>query len=144
MTCLEILSAVANLATTAAVIVASRQLVLAKRQAVTSFEDSMAKEYRELAAKIPTKVFLGESLSEDEYIKYFDEMYRYFDLCNEQIFLNKAGRISSEAWTFWEDGIRTNLNRPAFMRAWSEIAAKATNDFAELKELFPPVPNVAS
>lgn len=144
MTCLEILSAVANLATTAAVIVASWQLVLAKRQAVTSFEDSMAKEYRELATKIPTKVFLGESLSDDEYIKYFDEMYRYFDLCNEQIFLNKAGRISSETWIFWEDGIRTNLNRPAFMRAWSEIAAKATNDFTELKELFPPVLNAAA
>lgn len=43
MTCLEILSALANIATAAAVGVAAWQLVLAKRQAVTSFEDSFAK-----------------------------------------------------------------------------------------------------
>ncbi len=48
MTCLEILSALANIATAAAVGVAAWQLVLAKRQAVTSFEDSFAKEYRDL------------------------------------------------------------------------------------------------
>jgi len=144
MTCLEILSAIANCATTAAVVVAARQLWLAKCQAVTSFEDSFAKEYRELASKLPTKAFLGEPLSDDEYTSHFDEMYHYFDLCNEQVFLHKAGRISGKTWIFWEDGIRTNLDRPAFKRAWSEIAAKATDDFTELKALFPPVPYAAA
>lgn len=144
MTCLEILSALANIATAAAVGVAAWQLVLAKRQAVTSFEDSFAKEYRELASKLPTKAFLGESLNDQEYASHFDEMYHYFDLCNEQAFLHKTGRISDETWEFWQDGIRTNLNRPAFARAWSEIAAKAADDFSELKALFPPKVHAAA
>lgn len=144
MTCLEILSALANIATAAAVGVAAWQLVLAKRQAVTRFEDSFAKEYRELASKLPTKAFLGESLNDHEYASHFDEMYHYFDLCNEQAFLHKAGRISDETWDFWQDGIRTNLNRPAFARAWSEIAAKAADDFSELKALFPPKTHAAA
>lgn len=140
MTCLEVLSALANIATAAALVVAAWQLFLAKGQAITSFEDSFAKEYRELASKLPTKALLGEPLTEDEYKSHFDEMYHYFDLCNEQAFLYKAGRISNETWVFWKDGIRTNLNRPAFERAWSEIAARAENDFSELKALFPPKP----
>lgn len=140
MTYLEILSSLANIATAAALGVAAWQLVLAKHQAITGFEDSFAKEYRELASKLPTKALLGEPLTDDEYNSHFDEMYHYFDLCNEQAFLFKAGRISNETWAFWKDGIRTNLNRPAFERAWSEIATKAKDDFSELKALFPPKP----
>lgn len=143
MTCLEILSALSNIATAAGVGVAAWQLVLAKRQAVTSFEDSFAKEYRDLASKLPTKALLGQPLNDEEYSVHFDEMYHYFDLCNEQVFLHKAGRISDETWEFWQDGIKTNLKRPAFERAWSEIAAKANDDFSELKALFPPKPYAA-
>lgn len=140
MICLEILPALANIATATAVGVAAWQLVLTKRQAVTSFEDSFAKEYRDLTSKLPTKALLGEPLNDEEYSTHFDEMYHYFDLCNEQVFLYKAGRISDETWKFWQDGIKTNLKRSAFERAWSEIAAKANDDFSELKALFPPKP----
>lgn len=135
---LENLSAIANVATAVAVIVAAWQLVLAHRQGVTSFEDSFAREYRDLASKLPTKALLGEPLSEDEYAKHFDEMYHYFDLCNEQVFLHSVGRISDRTWTFWKDGIASNLRRPAFERAWAEIAARANEDFSELKKVFPP------
>jgi len=135
---LENLSVIANVATAAAVIVAAWQLVLAHRQGVTNFEDSFAREYRDLASKLPTKALLGEPLSEDEYAKHFDEMYHYFDLCNEQVFLRNVGRISDRTWTFWKDGIASNLRRPAFERAWAEIAARADEDFSELKEVFPP------
>lgn len=139
---LEIVSALANFATAAAVIVAAWQLVLTHRQSVTNFEDTFAREYRELAAKLPTKALLGEPLTEEEYVKHFDEMYHYFDLCNEQVFLRNLGRISEKTWNFWKDGIASNLKRPAFERAWAEIAARANNDFSELRALFPPKPFV--
>ena len=140
MTTIETLSALANIATATAVVVGAWQLVLAHRLSVTNFEDAFAKEYRELAAKLPTKALLGEALSDDEHVKYFDEMYRYFDLCNQQAFLYSVGRVSNKTWIFWKDGIASNLRRPAFERAWSEIAARANNDFSELKVLFPPKP----
>lgn len=132
------LSVLANIATAAAVIVAAWQLVLSQRQSVTNFEDSFAKEYRELTSKLPTMALLGEALNDEEYAKCIDEMYHYFDLCNQQAFLRKAGRISDKTWTFWHDGMASNLKRPAFERAWAEIAARANGDFSELRELFPP------
>jgi hypothetical protein len=137
---LETLEPLANIATSIAVAFAAWQLVLSHRQAVTSFEDSLAKEYRDIAAMLPTKALLGEQLSEEEYAEHFDEMYHYLDLCNEQVFLKQVGRVSNKTWTFWKDGISSNLRRPAFERAWSEIAARSSGDFSELRSLFPPKP----
>jgi hypothetical protein len=65
-------------------------------------------------------------------------MYQYLDLCNQQVFLSKLGRISKDTWVYWLDGISTNLQRPAFARAWSEIAARSNGDFSELRGVFPP------
>lgn len=144
MTAFEILAALANIATAGAVVVGAWQLVLVHRLSITNFEDTFAKEYRELMAKLPTKAMLGEMLSDDEHTEYFDEMYHYFDLCNEQVFLRSVGRVSDKTWIFWKDGIASNLRRPAFERAWSEIAARANNDFSELKALFPPKPYLGS
>lgn len=135
---IEILSALSNIATAIAVVVAARQLLLTKRQAITAFEDSLAKEYRDIAGKLPTKALLGDPLDEKEFADHFDELYHYFDLCNEQAFLRKAGRVSDKTWDFWRDGIASNLKRPAFERAWSEIACRSNGDFEELRELFPP------
>ena len=135
---IDALSTLANIATAAAVIVAAWQLVLSLRQSVTNFEDSFAKEYRELASKLPIKALLGEVLTDEEYAQCIDEMYHYFDLCNQQAFLRKVGRITDKTWIFWHDGMASNLKRPAFRRAWVEIAARANGDFSELRELFPP------
>ena len=134
------LSAVANVATALAALAAAWQLYLVHKQSITNFEDSFAKEYRELAAELPTKAMLGEPLTEDEHREHFDKMYHYLDLCNEQAFLHKAKRISESTWNFWRDGIASNLKRPAFERAWGEIASRANGDFSELRALFPPKP----
>lgn len=97
---IEILSAFANIATAAAVVVGAWQLVLGQHLSVTNFEDPFAKEYRALAATLPTKALLGEALADDEHMKHFDEMYHYFDLCNEQVFLQRGGRVSDNTWVF--------------------------------------------
>lgn len=135
---IEWLSAIASIATAFGVVVAAWQLWLAHRQSVTVFEDSLAREYRELAGRIPTKAFLGEALSEAEHGEHFDEFYHYLDLCNEQVFLHQRGRITAHTWTYWRDGIASNLRRPAFKRAWREIAAQSNADFSELRGEFPP------
>ena len=134
----DILTLLSSIATAIGVLVAAWQLWLAHRQSITAFEDSFAREYRELAATLPTKALLGESLTEEEHTKHFDEFYHYFDLSNEQAFLHLAGRITPATWKFWRDGMASNLRRPAFKRAWSEIAARANSDFAELRQFFPP------
>lgn len=136
----DILTTISSMATAFGVLLAVWQLWLAHRQSVTNFEDIFAREYRELAATLPIKALLGEQLSGDEHQKHLDEFYHYFDLCNEQAFLHQRGRITSATWKFWHDGIASNLRRPAFKRAWSEIAARANGDFSELRALCPPEP----
>lgn len=131
----EWVSAVANCVMAIGVVLVLWQIRLTKQQATTTFEDSMAKEYRELAAKIPTRALLGEDLSQEEYKETFDEFYHYVDLSNEEVFLRQQGRISKKTWIFWLDGIRSNLSRPAFKRAWEEIKARNNDSFNELRRL---------
>lgn len=134
----ETISALSNVATAIGVLVAAWQLWAVHRQGVTSFEDSLAREYRELAATLPTKALLGEQLTEQEAIEHFDELYRYFDLSNQQAFLHQRGRVSRATWRFWHEGIASNMRRPAFHSAWNEVCSRAKFDFAELRALFPP------
>lgn len=134
----DLFSALASVATAAGVGVAARQLWHSQRQNVTTFEDSFAREYRELTATLPTKALLGEPLTEQEHQEHFDEFYRYFDLCNEQVFLHQSGRIRHSTWQYWHDGMASNFKRPAFERAWNEVCKRANSDFSELRTLFPP------
>jgi len=113
------------------------QIWLTKKLATTQFEDSMAKEYRELAAKIPTKALFGADLTEEEYKEAFDEFYHYIDLSNEEAFLWERKRITKETWIYWFDGIKSNLSKPAFKRAWMEIKEKDNKSFQELRKLCP-------
>ncbi|MBU1282838.1 MAG: hypothetical protein KJ989_15465 [Gammaproteobacteria bacterium] len=128
------ISAFASVVAAFGVFLAFGQLKISKNIAQLEFEDGLAKEYRELASNIPTKALLGVELSEEEFQKSFDELYRYIDLTNEQISLRQRGRVKKEAWSNWLSGIKSNLERPSFKRAWSEIKEKS-NSFQELRRL---------
>jgi hypothetical protein len=130
----EWISAFAAVGSSVGVVFVWLQLITAKDIAQLQFEDGLAKEYRELANRIPTKALLGSQLSPKEYQAAFDELFRYIDLSNEQVILRKHRRITPESWKNWCDGIKTNLDLPAFKRAWLEIQAKS-NNFQELRVL---------
>ena len=134
----DLLSSIGNLATAVGVFVAVWQIRQQRLDNITTFEDSIAREYRELAACLPIEALLGEELREQDYRAHFARFYRYFDLSNEQAFLCDVGRIRPETWRFWRDGIESNLRRPAFRRAWNEICSRAKDDFSELRAIFPP------
>ncbi len=138
MQTLEILSALSDIATAIGVGIAAYQLSITRKQNVAMFEDSLVEQYRQIASTLPLKALLGEPLTTEEHETHLQYFYRYFDLCNEQAFLYKNGRISENTWMLWEDGIRTNLHRPAFVSAWQEVSEKAADDFTELKSLCEP------
>jgi hypothetical protein len=124
-----------HVATTAGVLFAAYQILLSRQQAQTSFEDALAKEYRELSMGIPTKAFLGEALTEAEYEAAKNDFYHYFDLSNSQAFLRQINRVSPKTWKYWADGMKSNLRRPAFKMAWERISSQPNGDFAELRLL---------
>jgi hypothetical protein len=130
----EWVTAIATTIVAFGVFFAFQQLCTSKKIAQAQFEDRLAKEYRDLASGIPVKAMLGENLSETEYQKSFDDLFRYIDLTNEQVSLRQRRRITKEVWQYWLDGIKANLRLPAFDRAWTDIKVKS-NSFEELRRL---------
>ena len=113
---------------------AYKQIKLGREQAVTQFEDEMVRQYREIVREIPITAFFNRQITEAEHEKSIDDFYRYFDLSNEQVFLRQQERVGKRTWDIWSGGIQSNLNRPAFGRAWEKIKQE-TPDFAELRRL---------
>lgn len=103
------------------------------------FEDTLEKEYRDLAARIPTDALIGGVLSPRQYKAAFDEIFRYFDLSNKQVMLRKQERIGDSTWKNWQSGIKFNLSLPAFRKAWIDIKEKTDSQksefFSELRKL---------
>ena len=127
--------AIASVVMAIGVLLAWWQIRLAKLQATTRFEDDIAGEYRELIFRLPIEALLGKPLDEKEYLESLDELFHYIDLTNEEIFLRQQGRISRETWIYWLDGIKSNLSRPAFKKAWEEIKSQTDDIFLELRQL---------
>lgn len=132
---LSVLNAAAAIATALGLAFAVIQLRSAARQAVLDFEDTLAAEYRALAASLPIEALLGGTLSDEEHRETLDEFYHYFDLSNGQIFLRRQGRVSKRTFSFWCSGIQAHLTRPAFARAWTDINTRLPNDFKDLRRL---------
>jgi hypothetical protein len=78
---------------------------------------------------------LGEVLSPEEFEREFPRLYQCIDLINEQIFLRMNGRISRATWRNWQEGIKSNLERPDFAKARALIKKGATGSFTELRKL---------
>jgi len=135
MNWMELVSTIASVATAVAVFFAWSQIRLTKRQAITQFEDGLGREYREIAQRIPVKALLGEEIEEELYENALDDFYHYIDLTNEEVFLRQNNRVTLKTWENWCDGIKSNLSRPAFKKAWAEIKSSATESFNELRRL---------
>jgi hypothetical protein len=117
-----------SIGTAVGVIALFMQVRVSKKQALTTFEDTMTKQYREIAQEIPLKALLGEDLEDSKYVDALPWFFQYVDLSNEQIFLRQKGRVSKETWAQWRDGIRSNLRRPVFAKAWTEIKMRAPTE----------------
>ena len=128
----EWISAVGAVAAVLGVGFVWRQIKLTKEIAQLQFEDGLAKEYRELASRIPTKALIGAGLSPHQYSDTFDELFRYIELSNEQIALRARGRIGDQTWAQWSEGISFNMRLPAFNRAWADVQRDAPTQFSEL------------
>ena len=119
-----IIQMVIGVATAGSVLFAAIQIRISQEHETTRFEDAMAREYRDITQRIPTRAMLGEPLSDAEFQEAFDEFYRYFSLSNEQVYYWKSGRVRRGTWRRWRVGILANLARPAFRRAWEEVRTK--------------------
>ena len=132
---LDILNASAAVATAVGVFVAVLQIRVQLRQDATEFEDDLDKEAREIFLALPIAALLGEPISREEAVTALEQFHRYFDLCNQQVFLRGSKRISDARWESWADEMAINLAKPAFHAAWAEIKRRAPAEFVLLRRL---------
>ncbi|HMS40181.1 MAG TPA: hypothetical protein PKE69_08150 [Pyrinomonadaceae bacterium] len=120
---------------------AGEQIKATKELHNIQFEDSLAREYRELTQNLPIEALLGKRLSKEEFENARKYLFHYINLTNDQIFLRSKGRISDDTWTDWKDGIKSNMNLPAFEKMWKEIETSENKkddlqkSFQELRRL---------
>src|SRR5437764_11694309 len=94
-----LLQDLAAVATAGGVLLAARQLFLAKDQAQSQFEDSLNAQYRAVIQDLPLGAMFGQQLLTPELEEALRVFYRYFDLSNEQGFLHAHGRVPSQTRT---------------------------------------------
>jgi hypothetical protein len=127
----ELIGLAASVATAFGVVMAWWQIREARRQAVTSFEDSMSREYRDIAQKLPVAALLGDPLREEELTGNLDDFYHYIDLTNEQVFLRQRGRVRADTWINWRDGIQTPDSFEELRRLEAEHFGSDPRDWQE-------------
>ena len=116
---------------------AGYQVLRLKKQEMTEFEDGFSKEYRELIGQLPPQIFWDEEIppdSESDPLRTKRMLFRYIDLCNEQIFLRQQGRVSQKTWKEWRSGMKSNLKKRVFLSTWEDIKSKS-DLFYELRQL---------
>lgn len=130
---LQTVASLTGIATSTSMIIAYRQLRLASRNSQLSFEDALAREYRQVATRVPLRALLGDDLPGEEFSDVLPTFYWYFDLSNEQVFQRRHRRVSDLTWSTWAEGIRGTMRRPAFARAFAEITSRRPEAFSDLR-----------
>jgi hypothetical protein len=60
-------------------------------------------------------------------------MIIYFNLCQEEFYLNENGLIDKNLWTIWQQGIKNYMSKAAFRNSWIQLRDNPCymNDFRE-------------
>ena len=126
---------ISSVFTAIGVSIAAWQIWESRRLAQATFEDSLDKQYRALIMQIPVDVLIGKPISDKKRGGVREIIYNYLDLCNEQAYLRKKKRITAMRWADWNEGIRDNINKPAFKEVWEEVKQQAPSTFSSLIQL---------
>ena len=117
---LELIRTISASVASGSVLLGVLAFVHGRRQVQTTFEDAIAREYRDIAGALPSAAFYKDAQPElgDDGRK---AMFRYFDLSNEQLRLIGEGRVREETAKVWVAGITVLMRQPGFRAAWDEL-----------------------
>jgi len=73
------------------------------------------------AARDPHGPFDLDSLPIDQRERVLGAVRKYANLCSEELFLYRRGRIDKETWNIWQTGIRDTMRTPCFGRGWELV-----------------------
>jgi hypothetical protein len=127
--------AISNCVVALGVCLAGWQIRESRKNRTMDFEEGIDREYRVITQRFPPEVLLKKPVADVVLQRHLSDFMNYFDLSNYEILFRKSGRISPETWLEWQDGIRQNLEFPAFRAAWTEVKNASKDRFRELRKL---------
>ena len=101
-----------------------------RRSARLTFEQHFTDRYRQVVARIPLIHLWGDCESHLDVPDGMDPAsverayFDYFELCEEQFYYRKSGRISNATWRDWAIGITSNGKLPTFKSAWQDFETR--------------------
>ena len=113
---------VASVATAAGAAFVVLQLQLARRQLKDQFEQKFVERYNQIIANVPLPVILGEE-DAGKGTELARAFYDYYDLCEEELYYRKSGRVSKATWRDWWYGFSLHFEHSAFHTAWQQLSA---------------------
>lgn len=130
LTLSDLLQIATTLALSAAVIVSfyfsSRTLREIRNQQRISIFSEYTGRFSYIIRELPysafdTKASALKTLSKDERGRTMALVSSYFDLCSEEYYLSKLGKVDSETWSLWERGLVHTVRLPTFRDVWKKI-----------------------
>lgn len=96
-----------------------------RKQLQLQFFADYTKRYQEIILNFPEQIndhdFSIDDLASEARDKTLRYMRAYFDLCSEEYFLWKNGRIDNKTWEEWKSGMCFAFSKPAFKQAWNKL-----------------------
>jgi hypothetical protein len=72
-------------------------------------------------ARRPGSEFRLSSLNLSEREHVLSVMRRYLNLCSEEHYLYRRGKVDRETWGIWQSGIRETTRFPCFQESWDAL-----------------------
>ncbi len=72
--------------------------------------------FMELPVNIESEAFSIDDLDDKNKEKTLKLLRSYFDMCSEEFYLNKRGIIDKKVWKLWDLGIKSSIEKPAFVK----------------------------
>lgn len=98
-----------SVATSIGVLIAAVGIWQTRRSALLTFELTFTERYRMLADQMPLEALQGKEFELTPESKRI--LFHYLELCEEEMYHRRHGRIASATWIDWWIGISRNLDR---------------------------------
>jgi hypothetical protein len=122
----DVIGTTANVATAAGISLVAYQLYMTRQQMVADFERTFVDRYEGIIRDVPLALLLGEPFDPHHDDRVLRAFFDYFELCEEEMYYRRIGKVSRSTWCDWWEGIALNLRRPAFRAAWNHLADRVT------------------
>jgi hypothetical protein len=88
------------------------------------------------AARQPGSGYELAAATQEEAVETLGAFRDYFNLCSEELWLYKTGKIDKDTWQIWKLGMQQVTAFPAFEDAWSALRPEyvAYGDFVDFIE----------